>query len=112
MSIHYREPEYDWSGHMMKILVEISARIDHLAAQRTYEQMEAEVIEAQHAVDLLERAPMEAMRQCAIAFEQWWDEYRIDYDREAAGKVRYWLAELKRTRDNAEPAADGVEGPC
>jgi len=77
-------------------LAEINAKLDRIAAQRTYEQLEMVLIEAQNAVDLLESAPFEATRECAEAFGQWYDQWRIGYDAESANKVYSWLTAAER----------------
>lgn len=50
----------------------------------------------QEAVKLLETAPLEAIRECAEAFGQWYDQWRIGYDAESAIKVYAWLSEVER----------------
>ena len=47
-----------------------------------------------NAIELLEAAPLAAMRECASGFEQWYDEYRVGWDPEAIGKVRAWVAQV------------------
>lgn len=76
-------------------LVEINAKLDRIAAQRTYEQMEMDLVYAQHAEKLLERAPLDAIEECASAFTQWYDPWRVGADPQAATKVYVWLSELR-----------------
>ena len=51
------------------------------------------------AVKLLETAPIEAIRECAEAFGQWYDQWRIGYDPESASKVYAWLASVSAMLD-------------
>jgi len=46
------------------------------------------------AAELLETAPFAAMRECAEAFGQWYDQWRIGYDAESAAKVYAWLTSV------------------
>ncbi len=46
------------------------------------------------AAELIETAPLDAMRECASGFEQWYDEYRIGWDVEAIAQVRAWVAQV------------------
>lgn len=50
------------------------------------------------AVELLDTVPFEAIRECAEAFGQWYDEWRIGYDAESASKVYEWLESAERYR--------------
>lgn len=52
--------------------------------------------ENSRAVELLKRAPSDAIDECIYAFWQWYDEYRIGYNAESANIVRAWLEEVKQ----------------
>ena len=79
-------------------LAEMRALLERIEAQRTYEQMEWDLIEAREALKAWkgawESAPFAAMRECAEAFGQWYDQWRIGYDAESAAKVYAWLTSV------------------
>ena len=81
----------------LRIIERLDALEDALRQLRSkldspaYDNLEMALASVEH---LLDAAPLAAIRECAGAFTQWYDQWRIGVDPQSAQKVYEWLAML------------------